>query len=399
MRDQMIHIQKVHIEGYKSILDAEVGFLPGLNVIIGKNGAGKSNLLKVLDSVLRTEGPSIYAAEIGVAVKIWKGVIQGFHLRFDGMKPMHQVPADFSFLQRRDLPTIPNSFQPNHDFQLPFSELVLVDHSIPNSIPLLDIPISFSIEPSKGELSWLMEHVLDVSIPQFSSLSFATLFVFLSNNINPENFGSNGMELSLRRIFESALGFGFPLMDDLIDYTPIEDIRINWSFLVDQEGDGSFKIRNLAYEFKVGEKWYDFGSLSDGTKRMIYVIFSMGMPRAYVTEGNKEIVVKGDVLQKIILFEEPEIGIHPHQLHQLLQFLKAQARKHQIIITTHSPQVLDIIGKNDLDRIIIASYDPKQGSKFEHLNEAQRAKAQAYLKDMLLSDFWRFSNLEPRTNE
>ena len=44
--DRISHISHVHIEGYKSIDNLDVDLLPGLNILIGKNGSGKSNFLE-----------------------------------------------------------------------------------------------------------------------------------------------------------------------------------------------------------------------------------------------------------------------------------------------------------------------------------------------------------------
>ena len=41
-------IKDVHVQNYKSIQDMKVRFNKGLNIIIGENGAGKSNLLGFL---------------------------------------------------------------------------------------------------------------------------------------------------------------------------------------------------------------------------------------------------------------------------------------------------------------------------------------------------------------
>ena len=37
------YISHVHLKGYKSIIDTEVELHPGLNIIIGPNGSGKTN--------------------------------------------------------------------------------------------------------------------------------------------------------------------------------------------------------------------------------------------------------------------------------------------------------------------------------------------------------------------
>ena len=48
-------ISKIHIIGYRNFKDKTVEFHEGINVIIGPNNAGKSNLLRALDLVLNTD--------------------------------------------------------------------------------------------------------------------------------------------------------------------------------------------------------------------------------------------------------------------------------------------------------------------------------------------------------
>ena len=43
------YISKVHLKGYKSIKDLEIDFKPGLNIIIGPNGSGKTNFLEFIE--------------------------------------------------------------------------------------------------------------------------------------------------------------------------------------------------------------------------------------------------------------------------------------------------------------------------------------------------------------
>jgi predicted ATP-dependent endonuclease of OLD family len=50
----------------------------------------------------------------------------------------------------------------------------------------------------------------------------------------------------------------------------------------------------------------------------------------------------------IILVEEPELGIHPHQFHLVMEFLKEVSTRNQVIITTHSPRDLDLVSKSEL---------------------------------------------------
>ncbi len=116
--------------------------------------------------------------------------------------------------------------------------------------------------------------------------------------------------------------------------------------------------------------------LSDGTKRLFYLVSEC----LTVDEG-------------IILVEEPELGIHPHQLLKVLDFLKEQSRTKQVIISTHSPLALDVLKEDELDRIIIATYE--KGTRFYHLTEEEKIKAKKYMNEVgELSYYWLHSNLE-----
>ena len=47
-----MYLKNILINNYKSIQKAQIDFEPGLNIVIGKNGAGKSNLLEYIESNL-----------------------------------------------------------------------------------------------------------------------------------------------------------------------------------------------------------------------------------------------------------------------------------------------------------------------------------------------------------
>ena len=47
-----MYVSKLVVKGYRSLRDIEVNFNPGINVIVGKNNAGKSNIIRALNSIL-----------------------------------------------------------------------------------------------------------------------------------------------------------------------------------------------------------------------------------------------------------------------------------------------------------------------------------------------------------
>ena len=77
-----------------------------------------------------------------------------------------------------------------------------------------------------------------------------------------------------------------------------------------------------------------------------------------------------------------------------MNFLKEMGEQKQIIITTHSPIVLDVLEDHELDKIVIASINKKEGTILSHLTEKQKEKAQLYMQENYLSDYWKYSDLE-----
>ena len=176
-----------------------------------------------------------------------------------------------------------------------------------------------------------------------------------------------------KKVINKALSENFSnykkLSKVLAKYSPIQDIRIsdNFNIFIDKKKK-LFTLNNLFFEFKIGGQWLPFSNLSDGTKRLFYIIseiFDNHLSSNFKPSSSGYFRTKNKV-SRIILLEEPELGIHPHQFHLLLEFLKIESKNKQIIITTHSPQALDSIEENELDRIKFNSLNI-----FWHLNFCQ----------------------------
>ncbi|OFV66966.1 MAG: chromosome segregation protein SMC [Candidatus Syntrophoarchaeum butanivorans] len=53
-----MYVSKLVVKGYRSLADVEINFNPGIDVIVGKNNAGKSNIIRALNSILGERHPS-----------------------------------------------------------------------------------------------------------------------------------------------------------------------------------------------------------------------------------------------------------------------------------------------------------------------------------------------------
>jgi len=176
------------------------------------------------------------------------------------------------------------------------------------------------------------------------------------------------------------------LKDPLVHISVIKDLRLSSNYNIYFDATSrSHIINNLLVEFEVNKQWIPFTSLSDGTKRVFYITAEILAGEGYYfLQNSVRSAFPSD--NKIILLEENELGLHPHQLGQLMEFLREQAKRKQIIISTHSPIVLDSVDPNELDRIQIAELTP-EGTQLRRLTPEQQAKARIYVEETgLLSD-------------
>ena len=163
----------------------------------------------------------------------------------------------------------------------------------------------------------------------------------------------------------------------ICSFSPIEDFRLNRNFNIYWDSN-VMKIENLLLEFKVKGVWMPWSHLSDGTKRIFYLLHEV----ARIEYG-------------IVLIDEPELGIHPHQFHQVMKFLKQESEEKQIIMSTHSPQALDFVAPDELDHIFIASYTNENGTQIQSLTAEQQQKARSYMnEELFLRDYWIHADLE-----
>ncbi|NJN34501.1 MAG: ATP-binding protein, partial [Saprospiraceae bacterium] len=181
------------------------------------------------------------------------------------------------------------------------------------------------------------------------------------------------------------------LRQNLNEYSPIKDIKIDWSLtrrtIGKNEDLGNALIEGIDFQFFVNNDWVNWTQLSDGTKRLFYLIGSL----TYAI-GNYD--------NEVILIEEPEIGVHPHQLNLLLGFLKKQSKNKQIILSTHSPEVLNCLEESEVDRIIVARHEGKEGTKMYSLSEKEQAHVRTYMKHQAsISDYWLQSGFEKDNEE
>jgi len=361
-------LTSLRLAGWKSIRDAKIDLRP-LNVLIGANGAGKSNVVSFL-KLINEMRKGRFQAYVGTA----GGADELLHY---GSKQTAAIEAEFRFATDlgpsaysfRLIPTAVNSFL-FQDETLSYSKVPAVTESFTShqesSLDLLDELFKQNNPPGadhdrSGELirSYLTRcqvfHFHDTSLlgPMRRDCSVDT-----NRFLYPDAANLPAMLYLYRERYPpayhrtvAAVKAVAPGFEDFV----LEPLRLN--------------PRNIALHWRSKESDYEFGphQLSDGTLRAIALFTLLLGPE--------------NDLPELIVLDEPELGLHPAALAVLADLLKSTARHSQLLIATQSAALIDHF---EVDDIVTVNF--RDGcSTFERL-DPERLKD--WLAEYKVSELW-----------
>ncbi|MBE2219467.1 MAG: ATP-binding protein, partial [Ignavibacteria bacterium] len=256
--------------------------------------------------------------------------------------------------------------------------VTFIPFSIIGDVPLLDEDIKYSynleikqIIDSPESFLWPQIRIISgliEAIENSISNTFEKIDLFYEDDI--KDMVVNDIQSIVNDFFADGI------KRQLRKYTPIKDIGLSESFSV-KISNGMIFLSNVKLQFFVNNQWIQWDFLSDGTKRMFQFILE----------------VLGE--ENLVLIEEPELGIHPTQLNLLMDFLKEQSSHKQIILSTHAPTVLNILEKDEIDRILVVKWDQRNYTNIENMSETKIVKVCEFMRTKgLLSEYWLHHDME-----
>jgi predicted ATPase len=282
-----MYLEEIQIEGFRSL--KSVTWKPGrLNVLIGPNGGGKSNLLRALDllRVAATGGLRETILRMGGMVPlVWDGEARSIRFEVE----YHSEPV----------------FPGKYIFQI---------DRLGNSGDFT----ATTILPPPGTHLWSIH--ADMRVDQSSELRSATV---TRSERRIESDGQNLVPVlhtlytgdqEFKEFIDSTMTTAFP--DDYAElgFPPAAHGRVEL---------------NLRRRHR---KRPDSASdLSDGTLRFLLILAILGSPDP----------------APLIAIDEPETGLHPRMLPIIAAVAANTSAKSQIIFSTQSPQFLDAFDKDD----------------------------------------------------
>lgn len=344
-------LDSIKIEGFKSIESLDLNLL-NLNVIIGANGSGKSNLLNFFD-MMRAAADGRFHAFVAAA----GGANRLLHF---GHKQTTAITADLQFGDKLFKfilgPTGEDAFYfssemcgytPTNVWEK-YSYLSSAESSL-----YVPPPDSMTQEVSEAIKSWQVYHFHDTGN---TALIKKTGYISDSISLMPDGSNLAAYLLMLRdtrrEYYDNIVGvirMVAPFFHDFV-LRPIpgndETIKLEWRHT---DSDALFGA----------------GSLSDGTLRFMCLATLLMQPEPPDT----------------ILLDEPELGLHPYAIVLLAEMMKKAAHQAQIIVSTQSVTLVDQFQPRDL--IVVDLIDGK--SLFTRPSESQVIK---WLDDYSLGELW-----------
>ncbi len=89
--------------------------------------------------------------------------------------------------------------------------------------------------------------------------------------------------------------------------------------------------------------------------------------------------------QPLICIEEPETGLHPDALSLIAEALAEASERTQLVVTTHSESLVDALSARP-ESVVVCERDSEGASRFERLS---RKRLEVWLKDYSLGRLWR----------
>ncbi len=356
-------ISKLTIKGFKTLQDVELE-LGQLNVLIGPNGAGKSNLISYFDMLREmAEG----------RLQVWVGKRGGAdRLLYFGSKQTSELISKIEIGESY----YEFNLQPTDDERFVFGgerAKIVVDGEIRHegwSKGGLFKPrclTSTAINCENEYVRGFYGSIANAKIYHFHDTSESAPvkrkrelhdYKYLrpdSSNLAAYLFNLREFHPAVYSEICKIVRLAIPFFNDFV----LEPKMIN---------PGEYTIQ-LMWRQKDSDYSFLPSQLSDGSLRFISLVTALLQPDAPST----------------IIFDEPELGLHPYAIHLLGALLRSASQRMQVIVATQSSLLLD---EFDVDDLIVVALE-NGVSVFKRLDVED---FQEWLKDFSVGELW-FKNV------
>jgi len=336
-------LRKLTIQGFKSIKALEDLALTDLNIFIGGNGAGKSNLVdffRLLRAIIDGTLNGYIRDGGGISDFLFNGRKVTSEMKFT----MYFGPRGYSFKIKpgpsETCSLIDEARYYAHGYtgwwklgDSPDGSSMLAKEAKSNSSDS-----KYSMPVYNAISSWQIYHFHDTSknapMRHYEIIQYNKVLQFDASNIAPYLLQLRTKYPDVYSEILNSVRLVMPFFDD---------------FLLDVAEFGEKQKVNLSWKQKGSDYPMQPYHLSDGSLRFICLSTALLQPRPPST----------------IIIDEPELGLHPAAISILAELIQNASKRTQVIVATQSPALIDNFRVEDI--IVVNRKDG--ASTFERLEE------------------------------
>jgi len=335
-------IKQLDVKGFRSLKN--VSWCPGdLNIVIGQNGTGKSNLLRMLELISASAqgrlSKHIQSAG-GMGAIVWDGVAPSILIRLVFEQPDHEYKMELSRIDKSSSYRVQSELLTASEFlmhdgksstkhieridgqdfyrYLPFEQLEKGEVSREETLLSVPFPVNPGITVFRGELNQIAAYH-DLNVGQDSPIRRPPIARF-EKRVDPD--GKNlvpvlhtlySEDREFKRNIDSAMYAAFGDDYEELVFPPAADQRVQ-----------------LRVRWRTLQREQSAADLSDGTLRFLLLLTILAAPDPPM----------------LIAIDEPETGLHPAMMNIIAEYAVEAAMRTQLVFTTHSAQFLDAFTEN-----------------------------------------------------
>jgi len=354
-------LSQITIRGYKSIRELNSFKMKNLNILIGANGAGKSNFIQMFSFL-----HNILALNLQNHV-IKNGGSETF--LYHGSKTTDSISLQFEFGQNSYECTL----EPTSDQSLFFSSEKICYHDYNYPSPCCTTigsghrESALQTDYSKSQYRRMSDYVINAikswKLYHFHDSGFTAKVKGLAD-INDNGFlrpDASNLASYLYYLKNSHKSHYDNITDLISQVAPFFD-----DFNLRPVPGNENQIR-LEWSEKGSDSYYNAHSFSDGTLRFICLAVLLMQPE--------------DKFPSVILLDEPELGLHPYAISVLADMIRFAALKTQVIISTQS---VTLVNHFEPDDLIIVNREDGQSV----FRRPPREMMEEWLENYALGDLW-----------
>ena len=330
MSERKAFLEKVHIKNYLSLRDVTLPFKP-LTVIVGPNASGKSNVLSALHLLKTMTVDERLPAEEFIQKSLWAGEGQKYSFHIDAKVAESQTLYHLEVKPKPDFPFHAEQLTVNdvNVISIKDGKGVVTDENGENETPYNSNELALGSAGNYGNKP--ITRALAEFIKKWKIYDFAPDFI----RGNLASFSPTKAEIR-ESIKLDTYGIDLP--------------KVLWNW----HKNSPESFRNVSDALAYSTNLEIDHCLIDGQNQLCLLEgYKNPIPLESASDGTLRLIAYNILLNEpelppLIAIEEPERNLHPGALTEIANVLEQIARYSQVIITTHSSQLLGAFNSESL---------------------------------------------------